>query len=134
MKRTSIFIIEKDIVVANLIRYKLMAHQVSQVQIFPTITECLYFIQKRSVPDFIIADLSLPEINGSNFLKAVKSLYPRVRVVFLSPFSDDMLLSQLLEEGASDYIFKSGQQEAWIHELVKNLEYLTRKATRGNQF
>lgn len=134
MKRTSIFIIEKDIAIANLIRYKLMAHQVSQVQVFPSITECLYFIQKRSVPDFIIADLDTPEINGSTFLKAVKSLYPRVRIVFLTPYSDEMLLSQLLEEGASDYIFKSEQQEAWIHELVKNLEYLSRTATRENQF
>ena len=133
MKETSIFIIEKETTLANLISYRLMARQISQVQVFPAISECLSFMQKRSVPDFIVADLDLPDCNGNTFLKTVKSLYPGVRVVFLSPFTDDILLSQLMEEGASDYIFKSEQREAWIHELIKNLEYLSRVSIRANQ-
>jgi DNA-binding NarL/FixJ family response regulator len=133
MKKTSIFIIEKETALANLIRYRLMAHQVSQVRVFPAISECLSFMQKQSVPDLIVADLDLPDCNGSTFLKTVKRLFPGVRVVFLSPFTDDILLSQLMAEGASDYIFKSEQREAWIHELMKNLEYLSKVATQADQ-
>ncbi|MCX6245502.1 MAG: response regulator [Bacteroidetes bacterium] len=133
MRRVSFFILERETALANLIRYRLMMQQAEHVQVFPALSECLYFMQKHFVPDFIIADLDLPEMNGSRFLTTVKELSNRIQVVFLSAHPDDVLLSQLMEEGASDYIFKSAQREEWIRELMKNLEYLSRTTTPAIQ-
>jgi DNA-binding NarL/FixJ family response regulator len=133
MKVSSVFIIGKDVAVANLIRYSLVTRQAGQVQVFPNVEECLHFMDKRQAPDFIVADLDHPDLNASTFLEHVKTAFPRVRVVFLSPVSDDLLLSKLLEEGATDCICKSAQREEWIRELVKNLEYLTRISSRADQ-
>jgi DNA-binding NarL/FixJ family response regulator len=130
MKRITVFIIEKEAPVANLIRYHLASHQAKQVQVFPSVAECLYFMQKKSIPDFLIADLAHPEINARGFLKTMMQSFPGVRILFLSPFTDDSLVSQLMEEGATDYIYTSGRMEDWIHELMKNMEFLIREKSR----
>jgi DNA-binding NarL/FixJ family response regulator len=132
MKRTTVFIIEKEASVANLIRYHLLSHQAKHVQVFPTPAECLYFMHKKSIPDFLIADLAHPEISAPGFLKSVFQSFPGVRILFLSPFTDDSLVTQLMEDGATDYIFKSGRMEDWIHELVKNLEFLIKEKSQAN--
>jgi DNA-binding NarL/FixJ family response regulator len=130
MKRTTVFIIEKDAPLANLVRYHLLSKQAKHVQVFPTVTECFYFMHKKSIPDFLIADLDHPEINAIGFLKTVRQSFPGVRVLFLSPFTDDSLVSQLMEDGATDYIYKSDRMEDWIRELVKNMEFLIREKSR----
>ena len=130
MKRITVFIIEKEAPVANLIRYHLASHQAKQVQVFPSVAECLYFMQKKSIPDFLIADMANPEINARGFLKTILKSFPGVKVIFLSPFTDDSLVSQLMEEGATDYIYKSVHPEDWIHELAENMEFLIREKSR----
>ena len=132
MKRTTVFIIEKEAPIANLIRYHLLSHQAKHVQVFPSVTECLYFMRKKSIPDFLIADLAHPEINAPIFLKTILQSFQGVKILFLSPFMDDFLATQLMEEGATDYIYKSGRMEDWIHELVKNMEFLIREKSRAD--
>jgi DNA-binding NarL/FixJ family response regulator len=132
VKRTTIFIIEKEAPVANLIRYYLLSHQAKHVQVFPTPAECLYFMHKKSIPDFLIANVSHPEINATGFLKSVLQFFPGVKILFLSPFTDDSLVTRLMEEGATDYIYKSDRMEDWIHELVMNMEFLLREKSRAN--
>ena len=132
MKITSVFIIDKETPVANMIKYQLLSHQVKQVQIFSSVSECLYYMRKRSIPDFVIADLAHPEINAPSFLSTIIQSFPGVRVLFLSPFTDDSLVSKLMEEGAADYIHTSGRMEEWIMELLKNMDFLIREKIRTN--
>jgi DNA-binding NarL/FixJ family response regulator len=132
MKRKIVFILEKETSVANLIRYQMLSHQVKQVQVFPSVSECLYFMEKKTVPDFLIADLGNPDINASDFLKSTRSAFPGLRVLFLSPHADDSLINRLMEEGASDCINTSGRMEDWIRELVKNMEFLNRETVQSN--
>ena len=132
MKRTTVFIIEKDGPVANLIRYQLLSHSSKHVQVFPTPSECLYFMHKKSIPDYLIADLAHPDIHASAFLKDVLQSFPGVKVLFLSPYTDSSLVNRLMEEGASDYIYKSERTEVWIHELIKNMEFLVKQKIRQN--
>ena len=132
MKKTTVFIIEEEAPIANLIRYHLLSHQARYVQVFPNVTECLYFMRKKSKPDFLIADLAYPEINAPVFLKSILQSFPGVKILLLSPFNDDSFATQLLQEGATDYICKSGRMEDWIHELVKNMEFLIREKSRAD--
>lgn len=132
MKRKTVFIIEKEVSVANLIRYHFLSHQARLVQVFPTPEECLYFMHKRSIPDFLVADLAHPEINAPGFLKTVLLSFPGIKILFLSSYTEDTLVTQLMEGGATDYIFKSARMEDWIHELVKNMEFLAREKNKVN--
>jgi DNA-binding NarL/FixJ family response regulator len=89
-------------------------------------------MEKKEHPDFIIVDLSHPEINPSAFLRYVLHSFPKVRVLFISPHAGYPHGPQLIEDGASDFICKTGPMEEWIHELIKNMEFLIREKIRMN--
>lgn len=132
MKRATVFIIEKDGPVANLIRYQLLSHSARHVQVFPTQDECMYFMHKKSIPDFLITDLNSSETDAADFLKGVLHSFPGVKIIFLSGNTDSSLVNNLMAEGATDYIYKSDRKEVWIHELIKNVDFLVREKTRVN--
>ncbi|MDX2127797.1 MAG: response regulator [Chloroherpetonaceae bacterium] len=57
--------------------------------------------------DVIITDLSMPEMNGIDFIKAlVQSKFKIPPVVVLSSMSDTNLIMKCLSAGVSDYIIK----------------------------
>lgn len=57
--------------------------------------------------DLIITDLSMPEMNGLNFMKALfQSKFTIPPVVVLSSISDTNLIMKCLNVGVSDYILK----------------------------
>ena len=132
MKKTTVFIIEKETGIANLIRYNLLCRQTKHVQIFANVSECFYVMEKKETPDFIIVDLSHPQINPSAFLNYVLHSFPKVRVLFIAPEAGCPQGAQLIEDGASDFICKSGPMEEWIQELTKNIEFLISEKIRTN--
>lgn len=127
MKSTTVFIIEREPNVANLIRYQLMSRQAKQVQVFSNVSECMYVLEKKSTPDFLVVDLDHPQINAHSFLKYILHSFPKVEVLFISPHTENPIGSLLIEEGATDFICKTGRLEDWIHELIKNMEFLIRE-------
>jgi two-component system, CitB family, response regulator DctR len=131
MKRTSVFIIEKDPSVANLVRYQLLSRQANQVQIFPNLGECLYFATRKFVPDFVIADLDQPELQSPDFLKTLREACPETGILLLSSTPDDLLAGRLLEEGATDYIVKTERTEEWMTELTKNIGFLAKEKSKA---
>jgi DNA-binding response OmpR family regulator len=57
--------------------------------------------------DLIITDLSMPEMNGLNFMKALfQSKFNVPPVIVLSSISDTNLIMKCLSAGVSDYILK----------------------------
>lgn len=62
--------------------------------------------------DLLLCDLQMPEINGIDFLRLAKTLYPRMPVVIMTAFGDRESAIEALSIGADDYIFKAtGKRE-----------------------
>src|SRR4029077_10550603 len=57
-------------------------------------------------PDVIIADVSMPLLNGIEALRQLKEKGSRAKVVFLSMHADIELASEALWVGASGYVLK----------------------------
>lgn len=52
--------------------------------------------------DLIITDLIMPELNGKEFIDKVKELFPVVKVIFVSGYTDNHIVNNgLLEEGVN---------------------------------
>lgn len=67
--------------------------------------EALRVIEEE-LPTAVIADISLPGMNGLDFFKLVKGQHPRLPFIFLSGLSDEFDKVLGLELGAEDYITK----------------------------
>ncbi len=69
-------------------------------------------------PDLVIIDIEMPVMNGIEATQAIKKEFPQTGVIALTMFSDDHLIADMVEAGASGYLLKSTTKEELI-EAVK---------------
>ncbi|MGI6610171.1 MAG: response regulator [Limnochordia bacterium] len=58
------------------------------------------------LPDVVLLDLRLPDMSGVRVCQAMRSRYPRTRVVVFTSYSDEEALISSLLAGASGYVLK----------------------------
>lgn len=61
---------------------------------------------KKKVPDIILMDIRMPELDGVLCTKAVKEKYSNVKIIILTTFDDDEYVYYALKYGASGYLLK----------------------------
>ncbi len=77
-------------------------------------------------PDVIVADISMPEINGIDALEELKRIDPNVKVVFLTMHRKVAYAKRALDAGALGYVLK--------HSAPDELVLAVRAAAAGRTF
>jgi DNA-binding NarL/FixJ family response regulator len=68
--------------------------------------EGLKFLEKQSV-DVILTDINMPVMDGVQFMKEVKTLYPDQSVIALTMLGESQHIKKMLSAGASGYLLKN---------------------------
>jgi DNA-binding response OmpR family regulator len=131
MNNALVFVLDRNPVQGNFIKYGLNSSGIKNVILFSTPEECHYYIRKNRIPNFIIADTALKGTTDLDFLKLIRSTDPLIKVIFHSDNDDVLQISGLLENGATDYIVRAGGNQNWIRELTSNLRYLIKEELRS---
>jgi len=79
-------------------------------------------------PDVIVADISMPLLNGIEAARQIKKLNKQIKVVFLTMHSDVTYAIRAFEAGASGYVLKhsaASELLTAIHEAIKGRTYVT---------
>lgn len=79
-------------------------------------------------PDVILADVSMPVLNGVEATRQLKKVMPDVRVIFLSMHSDVQYVTEAFRAGASGYVLKRSapsELSQAINEVMAGNTYLT---------
>ncbi len=69
-------------------------------------------------PDLVIMDITMPEVNGIEALKAIKSLDKEAKVIMCSAMGQQSMVVEAIHAGARDFIVKPFQADR-ITEAVK---------------
>jgi len=106
MKRLTndILLVEDDAGQACLAE-KVLARAGFDVQHVGAAGACLEHI-RRQPPTFVLLDRGLPDGDGLDVLRAVRSEFPDVNVIMLTGFDDAGVAVEALREGALDYLVK----------------------------
>jgi DNA-binding NarL/FixJ family response regulator len=84
-------------------------------------------------PDVIVADISMPLLNGLDAARQLKRDGVTAKIVFLTMHAEAQLAAEAFRAGASGYLLKSSAGEeliAAIHEVIKGHAYVTPLITR----
>lgn len=76
--------------------------------------ELLEHLDKTHLPDLIIMDLVMPELNGIEATRQVKAKFPEVKVLVLSSFIDEEHVLGVMDAGADGYEMKDSEPKALI--------------------
>ena len=83
---------------------------------------------KELWPDVIVADISMPLLNGIEAAEQLKKVDPRVKIVFLTMHPDVTYATRAFEAGASGYVLKHSAPDELvtaIREALNGRTYVT---------
>jgi DNA-binding NarL/FixJ family response regulator len=72
---------------------------------------------KTLLPDIVVMDISMPDMNGIQATENIKRDCPDVKIMVLSAHEDEAYFRQMLRVGASGYLLKRAIAAELIHAL-----------------
>ncbi len=85
-------------------------------------------LARELLPDVVIMDVSMPDLNGIEATRQIIDRVPKVKVIALSMHSDALFVTEMLKSGASGYLLKDCAFEELtraIHAVVADKTYLS---------
>lgn len=64
-------------------------------------------LEEGNLPDIVLMDISMPQMDGFETTQCLKSNYPEVKVLALSVYEDEGAIIRMLKNGARGYLLKS---------------------------
>lgn len=80
-------------------------------------TECLSALQ-ANVPDVLMLDIRLPDINGIDLCRTIRETHPSIRIVALTSFCEYAVVHEIMAQGASGYVIKNALPE----EIIRGIQ------------
>jgi len=65
-----------------------------------------YALVKETNPDVVLMDLVMPEMDGMDAIRLIKSSFPQVEILVLTSFVDDDKVRTAIRNGAAGYMMK----------------------------
>lgn len=82
------------------------------------VNDALTQIQLRR-PDVILLDVRLPDGNGIDACRMIKTKFPDIRILMLTTYDDEQAVLAAIEAGASGYILKHISREGLLEAVKK---------------
>lgn len=85
--------------------------------------ELIYMIKMNMVPDIVLLDINMPEMDGYDTALWLKNNYPEVKILALSMNDKEESIVRMLRNGARGYLLKGCKP----HELKQALDSVAQK-------
>ncbi|MBE7170620.1 MAG: response regulator transcription factor [Williamsia sp.] len=69
-------------------------------------------LEKKTLPDLVLMDINMPEMNGYETTQWLKTHYPQVKVLALSMYDNETAIVKMLRAGVKGFILKDCEPAA----------------------
>lgn len=115
-----VFIVEDDPIYQHLVKYAFERDIGNEIHLFKNGKDCINNLYLK--PDVVSLDYTLPDMDGSEVLKRIKSFDQSIKVVILSGQNDISTAIELLKAGAYDYIVKDTDTKSRLVNTINKLK------------
>jgi two-component system, chemotaxis family, chemotaxis protein CheY len=78
-------------------------------------------LYKAEKPDVVTLDITMPEMDGIQALKEIKTFDPNAKVIMCSAMGQQAMVMEAIKSGAKDFVVKPFQPERVLESLKKVL-------------
>ena len=79
--------------------------------------EALLSLNSITLPDLILLDIRMPEMDGVETVKQIKQFHPEIKVLMLTTFNDEEYVIEALANGANGYVLKDIEIEKLVEAI-----------------
>lgn len=79
--------------------------------------EVLDIIGSGTVPDIVLTDINMPEMDGISLIRELKASYPAIKVIILSMLDNEKYIAQAFIEGSHGYLLKNVNENEMLFAL-----------------
>ena len=117
--KEKILVIDDDTDICMLLK-KYLSKNGYEVELAYTGKSALNYIESNEV-DLALCDFRLPDMDGTEALKSIKSIRPNTKVIIITGYSDVKTAVQCIKMGAVEYVTKPIFHEEILHAIKKAL-------------
>jgi DNA-binding NarL/FixJ family response regulator len=66
---------------------------------------------KIKLPDVLLMDIRMPEIDGVNAIKLIRKEYENLKIIILSMYDDQEIITKMMEMGSNAYLTKTSDPD-----------------------
>ena len=74
-------------------------------------------------PDVVTMDITMPEMNGIEALKAIQTFDPKAKVIMISAMGQEGMVKEAIKSGAKTFIVKPFKKEILYQTIYKAVGY-----------
>ncbi|MCL6590081.1 MAG: response regulator [Firmicutes bacterium] len=78
---------------------------------------------KELRPDLITMDITMPQMDGINAIKAIHDFDPQAKIVVISSMGQEYLIREAITSGAKGFIIKPFKEKTVIETISEILNY-----------
>ena len=93
-------------------------------------------IIENTLPDIILLDISMPEMDGIEVTKIIKQKFPSIKILIVSTHSNIQMIAKLIRIGADGYLLKNAEKRELLHALntiQKGESYFCKEVEEKNE-
>ena len=78
-------------------------------------------LYKKLKPDLVTMDITMPEMNGIDGVKAIRGFDPNANIIMCSAMGQQAMVMEAIQAGAKDFIVKPFQQDRILQAIGRVL-------------
>jgi DNA-binding NtrC family response regulator len=116
-----VLLIDDEEIIVNSLKTLLTLEVPHNVLVFTSCKTALEAIRRTPI-DMAISDFLMPEMDGVNFLKEVRALYPEIPLIILTGYADkESAIRAINEVGLFQYLEKPWNNDDLLHVIESGL-------------
>jgi two-component system nitrate/nitrite response regulator NarL len=119
MGKIKIFILDDHQMLIDGLKALLIPEKDFEITGTSTSAKAAIVMISENVPDIVLTDINMPEMDGIDFTREIKRKHRGIKVLALSMYGEKSTISEILDAGASGYILKNTGKEELINALQK---------------